>query len=199
MAHTPRDAGWVIEKAFLVRFFADGGFRVEGPFPPRQVQRLIDTNECQAWLRDPALIAIWGREPIATISELFALAPEVTEIASRSQALSTAEGEPLSCATCPPLARRERTHFMKGRRRRKKRLSAPERHAIEAALKGEPFPGLVYRCGEFSLAGDMLVLPGFGRIPIPSDIPPQGKIVSVTLQEDGDGWTATFEIEKVGE
>jgi hypothetical protein len=26
---------------------------------------------------------------------------------------------------------------------RKKRLSAPERHAIEAALKGEPFPGLV--------------------------------------------------------
>ena len=88
---------------------------------------------------------------------------------------------------------------MKGHRMRKKRLSAPERHAIEAALKGEPFPGLVYRRGEFSLAGNMLVLPSFGRIPIPGDIPPQGKIVSVTLQEDGDGWTATFEVEKDGE
>ena len=88
---------------------------------------------------------------------------------------------------------------MKGRRMRKKRLSAPERHAIEAALKGEPFPGLVYRRGEFSLAGNMLVLPGFGRIPIPGDVPPQGKIVSVTLQEDGDGWTATFEVETDGE
>jgi hypothetical protein len=53
----------------------------------------------------------------------------------------------------------------------KKRLSAPERHAIEAALKGEPFPGLVYRRGEFSIAGNMLVLPGIGRIPIPGDIP----------------------------
>ena len=72
-----------MEKAFLVRFFADGGFRVEGPFPPRQVQRLLDTNECQAWLRDPALIAIWGREPIATISEMSTRAPEITEIASR--------------------------------------------------------------------------------------------------------------------
>jgi len=40
---------------------------------------------------------------------------------------------------------------MKGHRMRKKRLSAPERHAIEAALKGEPFPGLVYRRGEFSI------------------------------------------------
>jgi len=78
---------------------------------------------------------------------------------------------------------------------KKKRLSAPERHAIEAALKGEPFPGLVYRRGEFSLARNMLVLPGFGRIPIPGDVPPQGKIVSVTLQEDGVGWTATFEVE----
>jgi hypothetical protein len=83
MAHTPRDPERVIEKAFLVRFFADGGFRVEGPFPPLQVQRLIDTNECQAWLRDPALIAIWGREPIANISELITLAPEINELASR--------------------------------------------------------------------------------------------------------------------
>ena len=70
---------------------------------------------------------------------------------------------------------------MKGHRRRKQRLSAPERHAIEAAQKGAPFPGLLYRRGEFSIAGDMLVLPGFGRIPLPGDVPPQGKIVSVTL------------------
>jgi hypothetical protein len=75
----------------------------------------------------------------------------------------------------------------------KKQLSPPERHAIEAALKGEPFPGLVYRRGEFSIAGNTLVLPDFGPIPIPGDIPPQGKIVSVTLQEDGDGWIATVE------
>jgi hypothetical protein len=88
---------------------------------------------------------------------------------------------------------------MKGHRMRKKRFSAPERHAIEAALKGEPFPGLVYRRGEFSIAGDMLVLPDFGHIPIPGDIPPKNKILSVTLQEDGDGWTATFEVEKDGE
>ena len=83
MAHTPHDPERVIQKAFLVRFFADGGFRVEGPFPPMQVQRLIATNECQAWLRDPALVAIWGREPVATVSELFTLAPEINEIASR--------------------------------------------------------------------------------------------------------------------
>jgi hypothetical protein len=88
---------------------------------------------------------------------------------------------------------------MKGHRMRKQRLSAPERHAIEAALKGEPFPGLVYRRGEFSIAGDMLVLPDFGCIPIPGDVPPQDKIASVTLQEDGDGWTATFEVENDGE
>ena len=81
----------------------------------------------------------------------------------------------------------------------KKRPSAPERHAIEAAMKGEPFPGLVYRRGEFSIAGNMLVLPGIGRIPIPGDVPPKDKIVSVTLQEDGDGWKATFEVEKDGE
>ena len=83
MARTAHDPERVIEKAFLVRFFADGEFRVEGPFPPQQVQRLIDTNECQAWLRDPALVAIWGREPVANISELFTLAPEIIEIASR--------------------------------------------------------------------------------------------------------------------
>ena len=78
----------------------------------------------------------------------------------------------------------------------KKRLSPPERHAIEAAMIGEPFPGLVYRRGEFSIMGNMLVLPGIGRIPIPGDAPPKGKIMSVTLQEDGDGWTATVEIEE---
>src|SRR5260370_18872681 len=83
MAHPPHDPERVIPKACLVRFFADGGFRVEGPFPPMQVQRLIATNECQAWLRDPALFAIWGREPVANISELFTLAPEIIEIASR--------------------------------------------------------------------------------------------------------------------
>ena len=88
---------------------------------------------------------------------------------------------------------------MKGHRMHKKRLSAPERHAIEAALKGEPFPGLVYRRGEFSIAGNMLVLPDIGRIPIPGDIAPKGRIVSVTLQEDGDGWSATVEVEKDGE
>ncbi len=88
---------------------------------------------------------------------------------------------------------------MKGHRMHKKRLSTPERHAIEAALKGEPFPGLVYRRGEFSIAGNMLVLSGIGRIPIPGDIPPKGRIVSVTLQEDGDGWSATVEVEKDGE
>jgi hypothetical protein len=63
-------------------------------------------------------------------------------------------------------------------------------------MKGEPFPGLVYRRGEFSIAGNMLVLPGIGRIPIPGDTPPKGKIMSVTLQEDGDGWTATVEVEE---
>ena len=78
----------------------------------------------------------------------------------------------------------------------KKRRSAPERHAIEAALIGEPFPGLVYRRGEFSIAGNMLVLPGIGRIPLLGDAPPKGKIMSVTLQEDGDGWTATVEVEE---
>ncbi len=83
MAHTPHGPERVIKKAFLVRFFADGRFRVEGPFPPRQVQRLIDTNECQAWLQDPTLIAIWGSEPIATMSELITLAPEINEIVSR--------------------------------------------------------------------------------------------------------------------
>src|SRR5260370_39715986 len=75
MAHTPYTPKRVIAKAFLVRFFADGGFRVEGPFPPMQVQRLLATNECQAWLRDPALVAIWGREPVATVSELLTLSP----------------------------------------------------------------------------------------------------------------------------
>jgi len=78
----------------------------------------------------------------------------------------------------------------------KKRLSPPERHAIEAAIKGEPFPGLVYRRGEFSIMGNMLVLPGIGRIPFLGDVPPKGKIRSVTLQEDGDGWTATVEVEE---
>jgi len=86
----------------------------------------------------------------------------------------------------------------KGQRMRRKRLPPPMRHAMEAAMEGEPFPGLVYRRGEFSLAGNMLVLPGIGRIPIPGDVPPKDKIRSVTLQEDGDGWTATFEVEADG-
>jgi hypothetical protein len=85
---------------------------------------------------------------------------------------------------------------MKRHRMQKKRPSPPERHAIEAALKGEPFPGLVYRRGEFSITGNMLVLPGIGRIPILGAVPPKSKIVSVTLQEDGDGWTATVEVEE---
>ena len=88
---------------------------------------------------------------------------------------------------------------MKSQHMRKKRRSAPVHHAIEAAMKGEPFPGLVYRRGEFSLAGNMLVLPGIGRIPLLGDVPPKGKIRSVTVQEDGDGWTATFEVEEDGE
>src|SRR5215469_9898787 len=85
----------------------------------------------------------------------------------------------------------------KGQRMRKKRFSPPMRHVMEAAMKGEPFPGLVYRRGEFSLAGNLLVLPGIGRIPFLGDVP-KGKIRSVTLQEDGDGWTATFEVEVDG-
>ena len=83
MAPTPHATERAIEKAFIVRFFADGGFRVEGPFPPLQVQRLIDTNECQVWVRDPVLFAIWGREPVATVSELVTLWPAINEIASR--------------------------------------------------------------------------------------------------------------------
>ena len=88
---------------------------------------------------------------------------------------------------------------MKRHSMHKKRLSPPVRHAIEAAVKGEPFPGLVYRRGEFSIAENMLVLPGIGRIPILGDVPPESKIRSVTLQEDGDGWTATVEVEVDGE
>jgi hypothetical protein len=87
----------------------------------------------------------------------------------------------------------------KGQHMRKKRLSPPVRHTIEAALKGEPFPGLVYRRGEFALAGNMLVLPGIGRIPFLGDVPPKRRIRSVTLQEEGDGWTATVEVEVDGE
>ena len=87
----------------------------------------------------------------------------------------------------------------KGQRRRKQRLAAPVRHAIEAAMKGEPFPGPVYRRGEFSLAENMLALPSIGRIPLRGDVLPKGKIRSVTLQEDGDGWTATVEVEAEGE
>src|SRR5258708_13618274 len=83
MAHTPYTPKTVIAKAFLVRFFADGGFRVEGPFPPMQVQHLIATNECQAWLRDPALVAIWGRHPVAIVAKLFTLAPELNRIPAR--------------------------------------------------------------------------------------------------------------------
>ena len=34
-----------------------------------------------------------------------------------------------------------------------KQTLCPSAHAIEAALKGEPFPGLVYQRSEFSIAG----------------------------------------------
>jgi len=87
----------------------------------------------------------------------------------------------------------------KGQRMLNTRLSPPVRHAIEAAMKGEPFPGLVFRRGEFSIAGNMLILPSIGRIPLLGDVPLKGKIVSVTLQEDGDGWIATVEVEGDGE
>ena len=72
-----------INKAFIVRFFADGNFRVEGPFVPAQVQRLIDTGECHEWLRDWALFAIWGKHPVIDKGELIELSPEIKEIASR--------------------------------------------------------------------------------------------------------------------
>jgi hypothetical protein len=80
-----------------------------------------------------------------------------------------------------------------------RQLLPPERHAVEAGLKGEPFPGLVYKRGEFDLVGNRLVLPGIGTIPIGGDFPPPGEIVQVTLQEDVDGWTATFEVEEKSE
>ena len=34
-------------KTYIVRFFADGYCRVEGPFVRAQVQRLIDAGECR--------------------------------------------------------------------------------------------------------------------------------------------------------
>lgn len=73
----------VIDKAFLVRFFADGGFRVEGPFLPAHVQRLIDTGECQAWVRDWALFAMWGKDHAAEAGTLFARWSDINAIASR--------------------------------------------------------------------------------------------------------------------
>ena len=87
MVHTQHDADTAkerqIRKAFIVRFFADGGFRVEGPFLPAQVQRLIDAGECHTWLRDWALFATWGKDPIADVGELFAIWPEINEIVLR--------------------------------------------------------------------------------------------------------------------
>lgn len=71
------------KKAFLVRFFADGGFRVEGPFPPAQVQRFINTGDCHAWLHDWALFAVWGKNPVVDVDELFHLSPEIQRIAQR--------------------------------------------------------------------------------------------------------------------
>ena len=81
-----------INKAFIVRFFADGGFRVEGPFPPAQVQHLIDAGDCHAWLRDWALFAVWGKDPAADVGELFVLSPEINGIA---QHLSHKRYQPL--------------------------------------------------------------------------------------------------------
>jgi hypothetical protein len=72
-----------INKAFIVRFFADGNFRVEGPFVPAQVQRLIDTDECHVCLRHWAHFAMWGKDPTVDAGELFVLSPEINEIASR--------------------------------------------------------------------------------------------------------------------
>ena len=72
-----------MKQAFIVRFFRDGGFRVEGPFPPDQVQQLVDTGDCQWWLRDWAQFAVWGNYPNVNGVELFALAPTVSEIAQR--------------------------------------------------------------------------------------------------------------------
>jgi hypothetical protein len=71
------------KKAFIVRFFADGGFRVEGPFPPAQVQRFINAGDCHAWLQDWALFAVWGKNPIVDVDELFYLSPEIQRIARR--------------------------------------------------------------------------------------------------------------------
>jgi hypothetical protein len=75
-------------------------------------------------------------------------------------------------------------------------LLPPERHAIEAGIAGKPFPGLVYKRGEFDIVGNLLVLPGIGPIPIGGDLPSPGEILRVTLREDGNGWTATFEVEE---
>lgn len=46
-------------KAYLVRFFADSSFRVEGPFPPEQVKRHISKADCFPVWKDP-LIAVWA-------------------------------------------------------------------------------------------------------------------------------------------
>lgn len=65
-----------VSKAFIVRFFSDGGFRLEGPFPPLQVQGLIERRECQQWQRTGALLAIWGNDPIDP-EVLQALSPSI--------------------------------------------------------------------------------------------------------------------------
>jgi hypothetical protein len=71
-------------KAFIVRFFADGGFRVEGPFPPQQVQRLIDSGDCYSWLRDHGLeYALWGIDPVQHLSDLLYLSPQICVIGQR--------------------------------------------------------------------------------------------------------------------
>ena len=73
----------MIKKAFIVRFFADGGFRVEGPFVPAQVQRLIDAGDCHAWLRDWALFAVWGIDPLEHLADLAMLSTDINTIARR--------------------------------------------------------------------------------------------------------------------
>ncbi len=73
----------MIKKAFIVRFFADGGFRVEGPFVPAQVQRLINSGECYRWLGDWALFAVWGINPRDILADLAMLSTDINTIARR--------------------------------------------------------------------------------------------------------------------
>jgi len=52
-------------------------------FPPAQVQHFINAGDCHAWLHDWALVAVWGKNPVVDVDELFSLLPEITRIAQR--------------------------------------------------------------------------------------------------------------------